>query len=675
MMKTIQFPLVKITLFFLFGLLLAGVLTNNLNIIFSLLGSMLFVCIVIYFKKIKFTLPIFEICTYLISFLIGISTVLIHDQSRNKNHYLQTIKADEKTSYLNVTITEKLKKSDTKNRYEANVNSLDSESKTGKIILNIAAEQTLDAIAIGTILNIKGALYKNQQAKNPSQFDYSSYLEKKQIYAQVFTSIEDCKIERRTALSLNYYAGLLRGRIINNLKKNNFNDTELNVVIALFLGQQQEISPEILKEYQLAGAIHVLSVSGLHVGFILLFITFLLSPIPNTKKGLHIKLIITLLSLWMFGILAGLAPCVVRSVTMFSFLAIGNFMRRSVNINHTLLVSMLLILLIEPSFLYDVGFQLSYSALFFILWLQPLLSAVYRPKSKVVSYFWDIVTVSFAAQIGTFPLSIYYFHQFPGLFFVTNLIILPSLTFILAIGIVVILMASANLIWVPLMNLLEYLIWFLNQIIKKIASFEDFVFKDISLSFAMMLGLYLILFCWINFSKKPSVLKLYAGLLSIICFQIICLQTKVSIQKSSEFIVLSTKKSTLFVERSGKITKIYATDSILKILNKNTTINSLLIGNFTDSISKKPISNLYYFKNKKILVLDSASVVNNEKPNILILSHSPKINLERYFLNHKPEIVVVDNSNFKSYKKIWKKNCEQQKIPFHDVSEKGFYKL
>ena len=112
---------------------------------------------------------------------------------------------------------------------------------------------------------------------------------------------------------------------------------------------------------------------------------------------------------------------------------------------HTLLVSILLILIVAPSFLFDVGFQLSYIALFFILWLQPWLSQLWKPKYKITKYLWDILTVSFAAQIGAFPLSIYYFHQFPGLFFITILIILPALGIIMALGVfVMILLAGFN---------------------------------------------------------------------------------------------------------------------------------------------------------------------------------------------------------------------------------------
>ena len=670
-----QFPLVKITLFFLFGLLVAPFINSDPIFIFCIIAFMLCICGAFYVKKTKFNFPVFESGSFIIAFLIGISTVQIHNQLRLKNHYITAIPADNKSVYLHVTITEKLKKTETKSRFEALVNSINSESKTGKIILNITAPNPLDAIDIGTNLLINGVIYKNQEIKNPNQFDYSGYLEKKQIYAQVFTAIDQCHIEQKPTYSLNYYASKIRARIIKNLKENNFHNDELNVVIALILGQQQDISPEILKEYQLAGAIHVLSVSGLHVGFILLFVTFLLSPIPNTARGLQIKLFATLLSLWMFGILAGLAPCVLRSVTMFSFLAIGNFMRRSVNIFHTLLVSVLLILLVEPAYLFDVGFQLSYSALFFILWLQPLLGAIYSPKYKVTKYFWDIITVSFAAQIGTFPLSIYYFHQFPGLFFITNLVILPGLSLILALGIVVVLMAATNLIWLPILQLLERSIWFLNQFIKKIASFEEFVFTNISMSVPIMFGLYLVLFCWILFCKKPTKIKLHVALFSILCLQLICILSKINIQKSSEFLVISSKKNSLLVARHGATSTVYANDSLLKTLEKNTIINSFLVGSCTDAVIKKQISNLYYFKNKKILVLDNTIAFADVDCSILILSHSPKVNLDRYLLTYRPEIVVIDNSNFKTYSAVWKRNCRAHKIPFHDVAEKGFFKL
>src|SRR5690606_13387715 len=146
--------------------------------------------------------------------------------------------------------------------------------------------------------------------------------------------------------------------------------------------------------------------------------------------------ILLLLSLWGFAFLAGMAPAIVRAVVMFSFVSVGKFLQRNTNIFHTLLASSAIILLWTPSFLFDVGFQLSYVALFFILWVHPIFTSFWKPKNKIKKYFLEILTVSFAAQIGTFPLSMYYFRQFPCLFFVTNILILPILSILLIYGVV-----------------------------------------------------------------------------------------------------------------------------------------------------------------------------------------------------------------------------------------------
>ena len=186
-------------------------------------------------------------------------------------------------------------------RFKVVVNKINNKTKTGKLILNIRTDSALQNIKIGAHLKLKGNIYINRKPNNPNQFDYAKYLENQQVYAQIYVDVEDIKIGTSIEKNLNYYAAEVRNNIIFNLKKNNFSSKELNVVIALILGQQQDISPEILKDYQYAGAIHVLSVSGLHVGFILIFVTFLLKPIPNSKLGALLKVIITLISLSLFG--------------------------------------------------------------------------------------------------------------------------------------------------------------------------------------------------------------------------------------------------------------------------------------------------------------------------------------------------------------------------------------
>jgi competence protein ComEC len=675
--KIIDFPLTKISFCFVAGILLAhywlpsfGILSLFLIIsIFAFLGSYFLI------SNKKTNNYYFGVATWILSFLIGITSVYIHNNRFDSDNYSNKIKDFEKQHIIELVLREKLKTSNQNYRFVALVTKIDSKICSGKVLLNVHKDSLDHHFFIGENLQITANLYANKTSKNPSQFDYSKYLENKSIFGQVYASGIDIKIGSEIDKDIWYYSDKIRQRIINNLEKNNFSKSELAVALALLLGQQQDINSDVLEDYQLAGAVHILSVSGLHVGFILMFINLILKRLPKTKFNLYLKLIITLLSLWGFAIIAGLSPSVVRSAAMFSILAIGMFLNRKTNIFHTLLVSMLLILFFQPSFLFDVGFQLSYLALFFILWLQPLLSQIWIPKSKIVKYFWDILTVSFAAQIGAFPLSIYYFHQFPGLFFITNLIVIPFLVIIMGWGVFVMIWAFFGSIPMVFTQILEAFIQFMNWIIHWVASLENFIIKDISFNFNMLLSSYLFIIGAIVWFKKPNFHKLFFALACLFIFQITYFGSIWKNEQKKELIVYNTKRNTIITEKNGSKLTVFANDSILKKANSNSLIKSYRVQNFC-SISKKEIlGNVLFFNNRKILVLDQTAAFFECNPDVLLLTNSPKINLDRFLKNGKPKIIVADASNYKSYVKVWKATCEKQKIPFHSTVEKGFYIL
>ncbi|WP_395048403.1 ComEC/Rec2 family competence protein [Flavobacterium sp.] len=677
-MKVLQFPLARITIGFVLGILLAYNFQPQPQLLFALLIFAFCAFTIAYFvSKSNVIIPIyFGWTSYFLAFGIGTTTQIIHTNSFQKSNYIHKSDIFEKPHLVAVTLREKLRSSNYNDRYIVLVNQIDDSIKTGRILLNVRKDSLNHSFEIGTHLQIKGSLYESGPAKNPNQFDYGKYLEGKQIYAQIYTDVSDIKIGNLIQKDVWYYTSRLRSKIIRNLEKNNFNKAELNVAIALILGQQQDISPEIIRDYQFAGAVHILSVSGLHIGFILLFVTFLLKPFPNTQRGSFIKLIIILASLASFGLIAGLAPSVLRSVTMFSFVAIGMYLRRSSNIFHTLLVSMLLILLFEPSFLFDVGFQLSYVALFFILWLQPLLAQLWKPKNKIINYFWEILTVSFAAQIGAFPLSIYYFHQFPGLFFVTNLVIIPFLSVIMALGVLVMVLAAFDYVPLFLVKSLEWSIFILNKIINSIASLEQFIIQEIPFNWQLLLTVYLLIIATIIWFKKPSFNRLTLVLIATIIYQFAYFETHWKIQNQRELVVFNSKKNTQIAERNGENVILYANDSLLKKGLKNKTLSAYLMGNFSHLKVRKKLENVLYIKEKKILILDSLSVYpKNISPDIVILTQSPKINLDRFLQTIKPKMVVADASNYRTIQKLWEATCIKEKIPFHATGEKGFYRL
>lgn len=618
---------------------------------------------------------IFGIVVLINAFFIGITTASIHKHTFYSNHYSHYLNELNNNFEGAVLIKEKLKNTQKNYRYVAEIKSVEEQATVGKIIFNISKKQSPISLPIGSILKTKATYYPNKNPFNPNQFDYGKYLEHQEIYGQLYAKKNDIKIIG-TKYGVRSYFANYREELIVKLKKTNLSQNSLSVIVALLLGQKQDISPVLLKEYQAAGAVHILAVSGLHVGIIMIILLFILKPIPNTRKGSFIKLILILLALWSFALIAGLSPSVVRSVTMFSFLTIGINLRRTVNIYHTILVSMLLILLVNPSFIYDVGFQLSYLAVFFIIWLQPKLRAIWTPKNKITNYFWDILTVSTAAQIGVLPLSIYYFHQFPGLFFLTNLLIIPLLLIIMAIGIVVLTLLVIGILPEILVKILESFLQLMNFFIHWISSFEDFILKNISFSTEMLWLSYLVIIGIIFWCIKTSFKRISVALISIILLQLTFIQQKNKTISSTEGIVFNQKKNTIISHRIGNEVTLFANDSIQENSSDNVAFQSYLVGNFSHLIYKTSVTNFLYINGKKVIVIDSTAIYNSKiNPDIIIITQSPRLNLERMILDLQPKIIIADGSNYKTYSKLWEATCIKQKILFHNTHEKGFYKF
>jgi competence protein ComEC len=308
--------------------------------------------------------------------------------------------------------------------------------------------------------------------------------------------------------------------------------------------------------------------------------------------------------------------------------------------------------------------------------LQPLLAQLWSPKNVIVNYFWEILTVSFAAQIGAFPLSIYYFHQFPGLFFVTNLVIIPFLSVIMALGVLVMVLAAFDFVPLFLAKSLEWSIFILNKIINAIASLEQFIIQEIPFNWQLLVSVYLLLIATIIWFKKPSFNRLALTLIAIIIFQITYFETHRRIQIQSELVIFNAKKNTMIAERKGKNITFYANDSLLKTASKNKTLASYAMGNFSSLKSKKSLQNLMYYNGNKILIVDSLGVYPKDiRPDIVLFTQSPKINFDRFLQTTKPKFVLADASNYRTIQKLWKATCLKQKIPFHATAEKGFYRL
>ncbi|AWI25465.1 ComEC/Rec2 family competence protein [Flavobacterium pallidum] len=674
-MKALKFPLTRITIFFVLGIICGNYFKPNFySVLFTVLLSFTLCILAFVYLRRQLTQKMpFGVSLYCLSFMIGLFTYTAHHYIR-ENHYTRLTSDKEGQCLFKLTINEALKSNRYCERYIATVHSLEGKPCTGLILVNVKKQIPRKNIIAGTQILAFGQIMKHRPPQNPNQFDYGKYLSNKSIEAQAYVNPEDIKVID-TLKNMSYHAAAFRERIIRNLEKSHFEKENLAVVTALILGQQQDISKDTIQDYQYAGAIHILSVSGLHVGYIMLFINFMLLRLPKNRKGNTIRLVAVLTSLWAFSFIAGLSPSIVRSATMFSFMAVGMYLKRETYIFHTLLVSLLLILMVSPNFLFDVGFQLSYISLFFILWLQPYFSTLWMPKLKIIKYFWDIVTVSMAAQIGAFPLSIYYFHQFPGLFFITNIIILPGLGIIMAYGAFVMVFASFGTVPDYLSKSLEFLIRLLNQTIGKIASFEQFIIKDIPLNALMMATLYLFILTLFIWAMKPSYRKCICMTLCLLVFQGTLVFNKWENEKTDEIIVFKSKNTSLITKRHGNQINVYCDDSLCKSIFQNQNLTAYRVANFSNIKNVSAMQNLLYL-NRTIFVSDSSGIYpENIRADVLLMTHSPKINFERMLMQLKPNTVIADASNFRSYTKLWEATCQKQKIPFHAIAEKGYFKL
>ena len=675
-MKVLQYPLTQITFLFVFGIVFNRYLNLEFNIGLLILVasfSLFLIAFLLNFrsKSNQFS-KTFTVFSLVMSFCLGNFTAIAHQATNDENHYFHSLTSIEEDVNIKLVLVERWKPTLKNNRFLAKIYTINDKPTSGKILINFRKESTSKEFSVGTKMGIHAKILSIQKTLNPDQFDYGSFLKNKSIYGQVYVNESSTIVFNTKEKNLYYYSAIFRNRVIENLKKSDFNQKELGVVQALILGQRQDLDPTILQDYQYAGAIHILSVSGLHVGFVLLFLNYLLNFLPNTNRFRIFKVVTIILVLWCFALVAGFSPSVVRSVTMFSFVAIGMFMKRKTYVFYTFYCSIFLILLFQPSFLFDVGFQLSYMAVFFILWLQPELVKLLNPKNKITNHLWQVFTITLTAQLGTMPLSLYYFHQFPGLFFITNLLIMFLMTVIMGVGLLFVLIAFFTKMPITMANVLEKLIWFLNLIIEKIASFESFIFKDISFNFWMMATCYLLVFAvgwfFIHRNFRTTAILLTA----IFLFQISCFSFDFSARNKEEWIVFQERNSSLFLERRGNEIVVFSN----KDISGNRNLQSFNVANGTLIKGLQNVPNLMYFGEKKILVLDSSSVFSSLiKPNILVITQSPKINFERLLSDYKPEIVIVDASNYRNVVEHIQKICDKQKIPFHAVAEKGFYRI
>ena len=465
--------------------------------------------------------------------------------------------------------------------------------------------------------------------KNPYQFDYKTYMERKGIYWRAYIQSIGHINQNSKSKEIKSHIEYLRNYLANTIDKH-FNNESASVLKTLLLGKRNDLDEELYQNYVDAGAVHILAISGLHVGIITSILLFFLQKIPNTLLSYRlIRYLILSIGLWAFALIAGSSPSVLRATLMFNLISFSLLIRDKGGRFDSLMLSMLFLLLINPSYLYDVGFQLSYAAVFSILTFYPIALRWWFPENKYVRYIWSLVTVGFTAQIVVIPISLYYFHQFSILFFIANLVVVPLLQPILILGILCLLLASTVGLPNIVVLITEKLIWLMNALIRLIAEQEFFIIRNIQFNTLTLIASLLIVITiiwWRHYQHQRAVKSI---LISIIIMQIVLFYNKYQLSTTQEMLIFSKYKEKVIAIRQGQRLKVFQNDT----LSLSPMLKNYIKQKGITNISLQKMPYLLHFKEKNYLLMDSLGIYPTSKQvvidSVIFVQQTPKINLDR----------------------------------------------
>lgn len=489
------------------GILIASFLEISIYLVCALTLSF-FVVYVLFWRLLRKYL--FFKHHWLLGILGGLCIVLLgylHAYNRmpeNKQNHLVNVQ-DQISAYTGVISRPPEERANTI-RYQFEVTKIrqDSAWRHAKALVHLYLPKSALPFHYGDVLLIKGSPTNVRPPQNPFEFDYRHYLWLQGITHQHFLKNGFKKIgEESPNMILN--AGFeMRKWAAEHLSQSMIDTNAKTVAQALVLGLKNDLNNELKEAYSASGAMHVLAVSGLHVGIIYGVVLLMFKPFRKSLITRWLKALVSLMVLWGFAMLTGFSPSVLRAVTMFSFVVIAEAANRQTNIYNTLAASALVLLLIDPMLVHAVGFQLSYLAVLGIVYLQPKIYAWFYTKNWLLDKVWAITAVSLAAQIATAPLSMYYFHQFPTVFLLTNLVVIPGATFILVGGLATVATAALPVVNSAIGWALEAMIKLMNNAVFILEAIPYATISAIEISAGqcfLIIGCILFLLAFLNTKK------------------------------------------------------------------------------------------------------------------------------------------------------------------------------
>ena len=552
----------------------------------------------------------------------------------------------------------------------------------GTIILYFRKDSSLPALVYGSQLVIAKPLQEIRNAGNPGGFDYKRYSLFQGITHQVYLKENEFAILPTTNKSFfKQFINDCRSKVLNILRTYIKGEKELGLAEALLIGYKDDLDKTLVQSYSNTGVVHVIAISGLHLGLIYWLLTWLFKALQKRKLN-WLRPIFILTGLWLFSLLAGAQPSVLRSAFMFTCIVVGDSFARNSSIYNTLAVSALLLLCINPYWLWDVGFQLSYAAvLSIVIFMQPIYHWFYI-KNKLLDLIWKLNAVTIAAQILTVPIGIYHFHQFPLNFLLTNFLAVPLSSFILLDEILLCIIAFIPPLAAFIGKFISLLIWIMNSYIERIEMLPFSLWDGLQISILqsiLLIGVAAGFGFWLMQKNKTG---LKYALVALLGFVVLRAVSFIQANDRQQLIVynIPQKQAIDFIEGRKYL---FVGDS------------DLLADDFIRNFHIKPSRTLYRIEpaanfenyqqqgsliscnNKKILSIKETtyfSPLNEKIPiDLLIISGNPKLYFNKLAETFLLKQVVFDGSCPAWKINYWKKDCDSLHIPYHAVGEKGAF--
>lgn len=546
---------------------------------------------------------------------------------------------------------------------------------TGKVILYFKKD-AIAGLTYGSQLWVFEKVKAIKNSGNPGGFDYERYALFQGITHQAYLTATDFILLpalKRTWLNAAIFN--VRSRILTILKAHIQGEKETGLAEALLIGYKDDLDKTLVQSYSNTGVVHIIAISGLHVGLIYALLLLLTKPLRG-KKWRWLRFFTVLAALWGFGFLAGAQPSVMRSVVMFSAIAAGVVLKRTTSVYNNLALSALLLLCWNPFWLWDVGFQLSYTAvLSIIVFFKPVYNWVYL-QNKALDAVWKLMAVTLAAQLLTTPISLYYFRQFPLLFLFTNIIAVPLSSAILFGELLICLFAFLP----PAAHAVGWIttgaIRLMNDYIERLEALSFSVWQGLSVSAAQ--AVLLLLFIagisfWLLEKRRAG---LWFGLSCFLAFSVLRTFSIIHAAQQQKLIVYNIAKHQAIDVFSGRQAW-FIGDA--ELVQKNAAMKlHLQPGRVAHRIqSTSPIgAKAFTFCNKTILILDTTIALQTfSKPHIdvVVLSKNPKLYIKSLVAQFAVSQVVIDASVPWWKARQWQQACDSLRLPCHDVAQKGAF--